>query len=183
MDLWTSADFEGFSALVWLGAAVEEHGLESPSLRTIARGRCSPGTLLNWFGRKPELERRVVRALGVKWGFVLTSTLVPGTEEERFYARLRLAYDDLARNDAAVAGELAELEVLEREIIAWWLRSTHGCTEPDVRVVTVVHALLVRLWDVRVHPDPRAALALLEEVVNVLVGDPVLERPYLRGAG
>jgi hypothetical protein len=183
MHLPISTDLDAFSALVWLGAAVGEDGLDSPSLRRIARDRCSPGSLVNWFGSKAGLHRRVTRTLAVKWGRVLTATLVPLTDEDWFYARLRLAYDELARSDAAVAAEVDELARLEREIIAWWLESTHEPTSLDPQAVTVVHALLLRLWDRRVHPDPRSSLRLLEEVINVWIGKPVIERPYVRLAG
>lgn len=185
MDLWTSTDLDAFTALVWFGAAVEEHGLESPSLRTIASGHCSPGSLINWFGRKAELHRRVVRTLGVKWGYTLSASLVPVTDPDRFYARLRLAYEELARTDPAVGAELDELMKLERDAIAWWLQWTHErkIGTVDERIITLLHALLLRLWDVRIYPDPQAALALLEDIINAWFGKPVIEHPYVRPAG
>lgn len=170
---------DAFTTLVWFGAVISEEGLDSPSLRRIARDRCSPGTLLNWFGSKAGLHQRVLRTLGVKWGHSLSGSLVPVSDAARFYARLRLAYEELARTDAALAAGVDELANLEREIIAWWLGSTHQCASVDPRVITVVHALLMRLWDDRVHPDPRAALVLLEEVINACVGKPVIADAFV----
>lgn len=179
MELWVSRDFEAFSALEWLADAVGQQGLDSPSLRTIVGGRCSPGSLVNWFGNKAGLHRRVVGTLGVRWGRVLTATLVPLNERDWFYARLRLAYEELARGDAEVGVELDRLVQLERDIIEWWVQSTHERT-PDPRVITVLHALLVRLWDRRVNPDALTSLRLLEDVINVWIGRPVIDHPYAR---
>lgn len=78
MDLWMATDFEAFDTLVSFGTAVDEHGLASPSLRTIAgHANCSAATLVNWFGSKRELHRRTLVALGVKWGHVLFGDLLP----------------------------------------------------------------------------------------------------------
>jgi hypothetical protein len=180
MNPWRSTDAEAFTALVWFGTALDEGGLDPPSLRAIARGRCSAGTLLNWFGSKGELHRRVLRTLGVKWGHTLTSTLVPLTDQDRFYARMRLAFDELARNDAVLAAAVDELAELERDVITWWLDSTHPGVAINPRVLTVLHALLLRLWDERVHPDPQASLALWEAVINVWIGEPAIEHAYTR---
>lgn len=178
-NLWTSTDLDAFSALVWLGDAVSDQGLETPSLRRIAQDRCSPGSLINWFGTKAELHRRVVRTLGVKWGHVLGKSLVPLDEQDWFYARLRLAYEEIARSDAAVATALDELVQLERDTIGWWVAMTHDRALAP-KTTTVLHALLLRLWDRRAHPDTQASLELLEEFINFWIGKPVIDRPYAR---
>lgn len=92
---------------------------------------------------------------------------------------MRLAYDELARNDATVGAEVDELVQLERDIIEHWIASTHK-RAVDPRVLTVLHALLLRLWGRRVHPDPVESLRLLEDVINVWIGRPVLTNPYVR---
>lgn len=181
MQMWTASDFAAFDTLVSLGTAVEEHGLEMPSLRTIARyANCSAGTLINWFGSKSELRRRTLIALGVKWGHILTTSLIPADPEARCYARLRLTYQEMARTDAAVAHLLGDLEQFERDIIVWWLQDSHRVTRVDPHTLTVLHALLLRLWDERAHPDDQASRLLLNHMIDACLGPPAVEGAYLR---
>lgn len=169
MDLWMATDFEAFDTLVSFGTAVDEHGLASPSLRTIAGyANCSAATLVNWFGSKRELHRRTLVALGVKWGHVLFGDLLPTDPQGRFYARLRLAYEEIARTDPPVAELLDELIALEQAIVAVWVRRVRKVKRVDQRTVMVLHALLLQLWDERTHPDAAAARSLLNETIDVL---------------
>lgn len=78
MDFSLLRDFEGEDARVARGTAVSGHGLDSPSLREIARTAMrSPSTLLAWFGSKAELHRRALLALGVRWYWLLQEHPIP----------------------------------------------------------------------------------------------------------
>jgi len=171
MGTWVSTDSEAFSMLTAFAGAVYERGLDTPSLRAIAtEGRCSVGTLRNWFHTKAELHRRVLYVLGVKWGHFLFRTLLPDDETGMFYARVRLAYEEVARTDPAVGQVLDDLVDLECEAVRRWLLYRRRIHHPDPRSVMLVHALLMRLWDVRAHPDRTAARLLLEQVLQALFG-------------
>lgn len=168
---WVSTDSEAFSMLPAFANAITEFGLDSPSLRAIAsRGHCSPGTLRNWFDNKSGLHRRVLYVLGVKWGHFLFGGLLPEGEMGLYYARVRLAFEEIGRTDAAVGAVLDDLVKLECEAICRRLDSERNIRHPDPRLVLVVHALLMRLWDVRAYPDRISARLLLAQVVDALFG-------------
>lgn len=68
MDFEPLREYEGEDARVALSTLVGRVGLDTPSLREIARtAKRSPSTLLAWFGNKAELHRRTLLALGVRW--------------------------------------------------------------------------------------------------------------------
>jgi AcrR family transcriptional regulator len=177
MDFTMATDLAAFDTLVALSNAVDDHGLESPSLRVIARyAHCSASSLLNWFGDKGQLHRRTLIALGVTWRFTLMAELLPADEQGQVYARLRLAYAEIARTDPLVAAVVDDLILVERRIIEDTLRRSHRLQTIDPRIITVLHALLVQLWDTRSHPDAAASRTLLAEVVDALIGSPRSER-------
>lgn len=168
-----STDMTAMDTVVSFGMAVDACGLDSPSLRAVARAaNCSPSTLISWFGSKTELHRRTLAAFGVRWRHTLYAGLIPTTPTDRFYARLRLAFDELARTDPLVAEVLDELMLLERQLIGKTLVQSYDLAleSIDPQVISVLHALLVGLWDERAHPDPDESWALLRRATQALVG-------------
>jgi AcrR family transcriptional regulator len=173
MDFTMSTDLPAMDTVVSFGAAVDQRGLDSPSLRAIAQAaNCSPSTLIAWFGSKAELHRRTLAAFGVRWHHTLSTGLIPVTALDRLRGRLRLAFGELARSDPAVAQVLDELVLLEREVIGRMLVGSYGLAREtiDPEVISVLHALLVGLWDERAHPDPDESWALLRRAARALVG-------------
>lgn len=167
-----STDLPAIDTVVSFGMAVDECGLQSPSLRAIAReANCSPSTLIAWFGSKAELHRRTLAAFGVRWRHTLSYGLIPSTPTDSFRARLRLAFDELARSDPFVAEVLDELVVLERQMIGESLMRSYDLSpeQLDPQVVAVLHALLRSLWDERSYPDPEVARGLLRRAAQALV--------------
>jgi AcrR family transcriptional regulator len=172
MDFMMSTDLPAMDTVISFGRAVDECGLESPSLRAIAReANCSPSTLLAWFGSKAELHRRTLLAFGVRWRQALTHGLIPSTPTDLFYARLRLALDELARSDPLLAEALDELVVVERRLIGESLARSYELSPEliDPQAITILHALLLGLWDERSYPNSEEAWALLRRAARALV--------------
>lgn len=166
-----STDLAGFDTIISLGTAVEQQGLDSPSLRAISRvANCSPSTLIAWFGTKAELHRRTLMTFGVRWRHLLLRTLVPTTPHDLFFARLRLAFAELARSDAQVGQVLDDLMLMEHQLIGDAFANTYSMPREtvDPQVIAVLHALLVSLWDARTYPDRDAAWSLLERAAAAL---------------
>ncbi|MGZ4476549.1 MAG: TetR/AcrR family transcriptional regulator [Nocardioides sp.] len=192
MDFTLLREYEGEDARVALSTLVARVGLDSPSLREIARTASrSPSTLLAWFGSKRELHRRALLALGVRWRQTLVQHPIPAEDRGMEHARLRLAYDELARSDPALAEVLEEIVAFERELLVVWVQryvparswSRYDPPRPiDAPTVDALHASAMALWDARRHPDRVAARAEFEVVCTLILlgaaqmfadGDPV----------
>lgn len=167
-----STDLAAMDTVVSFGRAVDEIGLSSPGLRAIAReANCRPSTLIAWFGSKAELHRRTLAAFGVWWGHTLARELIPSTPNDLFHARLRLAFEELARSDPSVADVLDEVVLLERQLLGEMLAQSYDLPVEliDPQTIVVLHALLLGLWDARAHPDPEEAWKLLRHAARALV--------------
>lgn len=173
MEFTQYADFPAHDTVRSLGHAVEQDGLQSPPLRAVARmANCSPSTLINWFGSKASLHRRTLIALGCRWRSDLYAELIPDDPPALLRARLRVAYDELARADPALAEVLDELAEAERDLVVRHLRLTYGLPDDwlDSEAVAILHALACRLWDERAHPDRAEARGLLWRTAEALLG-------------
>jgi|GEM_PF-6370615 len=173
MEFTQHADFPAHDTVRSLSHAVEQDGLQSPPLRAVARmANCSPSTLINWFGSKASMHRRTLIALGCRWRQDLYPDLLPDDPPALLRARLRVAYDELARADPELAEVLDQLGEAERELVVHHLRLTYGPAAEglDAEAVAILHALVSRLWDERAHPDRMAARALLWRTAEALLG-------------
>jgi AcrR family transcriptional regulator len=172
MDFMMSTDLPAMDTVVSFGTAVDECGLESPSLRAVARAaNCSASTLLAWFGCKAELHRRTLAAFGVRWRQTLTHGLIPSAPADLFYARLRLAFDELVRSDPLLAEVVDELILVERRLIGESLVRSYDLSleQIDPQTITILHALLLALWDERAYPNSEESWGLLRRAARALV--------------
>lgn len=107
-----------------LANVIGTHGLDTPSLRTLAReAGLSDPALRKWFGDKASLHARVFEVLATYLSKEIRWSVVPDRRGLRPFdhligdIRLRLAFAELARTDTRLLGILTELEAVERERI------------------------------------------------------------------
>lgn len=171
MDFSLIRDPDAEDARVALEAVVARHGLDSPSLRELARtAHRSPSTLLGRFGSKRHLHSRALGALGVHWHRALEVHPIVD-DKAADMARLRVAFEELARSDDGTSAILDEVIEMERLHIARWLqryapmpsyRSGPRLAPVPALVIDALHAIALSLWDVRRYPDRAVARALFE---------------------
>lgn len=147
-----------------LTESVTAHGLEGPSLRALARvAGVSPSTLLNRFGSKSALHARVLDVLTERsterfYRGLFPDDIVAGAsaaasyraESQRADLRLRLAFDELARSDDAVADVFVRTLYVERDAIRWAIARALGAAAADLapsgEAVDLLHAVVTGLW-------------------------------------
>lgn len=180
MDFSLIRDPDAEDARVALVTAVGQHGLDSPSLRELARtAHRSPSTLVSRFGSKRHLHSRALGALGVHWRRALEAHPIVD-DKAADLARLRVAFEELARSDDGTSATLDEVIEMERLHIARWLqryapmpsfRSGPRLAPVPALVVDALHAIAVALWDARRYPNRAVARALFESwAVMAVVG-------------